>query len=383
MIGGYINGLGMVRSLAARGLAVAVVSTEPYDIAQYSRHVSEHARAHGLVDAPEKLVELLVSRTGDWAGRVLLPTTDAALAAVGAGYDRLVSHYRIVAPSPDAIAVLLDKERMLAAAEVVGLSTPRCHGPATRGNPALGAVAFPVIVKPLAGHLFSARFGCKVFEARDPAQLLAAIDRVEAAGLACRVFDLIPGRDDQIFAHCLHVDRAGRPSQGVTVRKLRQSPPGFGVARVAEVAADPPGLADQTVALLAKIGFTGMAAAEFKFDARDGSYRFIEVNGRSVIYNALLRRAGLDMAAMAVADLEGGLAAVRPSGWNGVWVNLLADLGYSLIDREADPISMSEFVAPYLRPVLEASWSWSDPAPFAAQWGRTLTGAASRGTRRP
>ena len=179
------------------------------------------------------------------------------------------------------------------------------------------------------------------------------------------------------------MDRAGRPSRGVTVRKLRQSPPGFGVARVAEVVADRPGLADQTAALLAKIGFTGMAAAEFKLDARDGSYRFIEVNGRSVIYNALLRRAGLDMAAMAVADLEGGPVSARPEGWNGVWVNLLADLGYSLIDREADPIGLGEFAAPYLRPVLEASWSWRDPAPFAVQWGRALTGAGARGTRRP
>lgn len=373
----------MVRSLAARGLPIAVVSTEPYDIAQHSRHVCEHAEAHGVADAPEQLVELLLARAGDWAGRMLLPTTDAALAAVSAGYDRLAPHYRIVGPPPEAVAILLDKQRMLAAAEAVGLPTPRCYGPARRDNPELEAVSFPVIVKPLAGHRFSALFGRKLFEAGDRAELLAAIARVEDAGAPCRVFDLIPGRDDQIFAYCLYVDRAGRPSRGVTVRKLRQSPPGFGVARVAEAVADRPGLADQTIALLDRIGFTGMAAAEFKRDPRDGSYRFIEVNGRSVIYNALLRRAGLDMAAMATSDLEGTLAPARPGGWNGVWINLLADVGYSLIDRKQDPIGAGEFMVPYLKPVLEASWSWSDPAPFVAQWGKALSGAASPGTRRP
>ena len=383
VIGGYINGLGMVRSLAARGLPVAVVTTEPYDIAQHSRRVSAHAEAHGVAEAPEKLIEVLMDHAGAWSGRILLPTTDTALAAVSAGIDRLASHYRILVPPPEAVAVLLDKRRMAAAAEAVGLSTPRCHGPATRDNPQLAAVSFPVIVKPLSGHGFSALFGCKVFEVADAAQLLAAVARVEAAGVPCLVFDLIPGRDDQIFAYCLYVDRAGRPGPGLTIRKLRQSPPAFGVARMAEVTADRPGLADQTIALLQRIGFTGMAAAEFKLDPRDGSFRFIEVNGRSVIYNGLLRRAGLDLAAAAVADLEGSLAPAAPAGWDGVWVNLLADLGYSLIDRRADPIGMGEFVAPYLRPMIEASWSWRDPAPFLAQWGRTLTAAVSPATRRP
>jgi glycerol-3-phosphate dehydrogenase len=37
VIGGYINGLGLVRALAARKVATAVITTQPYDIAQRSR----------------------------------------------------------------------------------------------------------------------------------------------------------------------------------------------------------------------------------------------------------------------------------------------------------------------------------------------------------
>lgn len=33
VVGGYVNGLGIVRALAARGIPVAVVTTQPFDVA--------------------------------------------------------------------------------------------------------------------------------------------------------------------------------------------------------------------------------------------------------------------------------------------------------------------------------------------------------------
>jgi predicted ATP-grasp superfamily ATP-dependent carboligase len=110
--------------------------------------------------------------------------------------------------------------------------------------------------------------------------------------------------------------------------------------------------------------------AEFKRDPRDGTLRFIEVNGRSVVYNALLRRAGLDLAGLA---WDGKPA--RTNGWRGVWVNLHADLLYAVLRERLGP---REFLAPYRRPTVEAVWSRSDPRPFTAQWAWT----ARRATRR-
>jgi predicted ATP-grasp superfamily ATP-dependent carboligase len=191
------------------------------------------------------------------------------------------------------------------------------------------------------------------------------------------VFDLVPGPDDRLYVHCTYVDARGVAQPGMTVRKLRQSPPSFGVARVAEIVDDIPELRDATQALLRQLDFrSGIAAVEFKHDPRDGRFRFIEVNGRSILCNALLHRAGLDLAGLAWSEhATGRRERQQPSSWRGVWVNLHADLLYSAI-RNDERLGFAEFAAPYRRPLVEAVWSARDPWPFLAQWGRSaLLGA--------
>jgi predicted ATP-grasp superfamily ATP-dependent carboligase len=229
-----------------------------------------------------------------------------------------------------------------------------------------------VVVKPRIGYRFAGRFGIKLFVARDRAELRRALERLAGAELEGMVFDLVPGGDDRLYAYCTYVDASGAAHDGVTVRKLRQSPPFFGVARVAHVVPEIPELRATTLALLRRIGFRGFAAAEFKHDPRDGSFRFLEVNGRSVIYNALLRAAGLDVAALAWADLvEGRVAPWRTTVCGGAWVNAHADLLYGALYRRLDPIGLAEMIAPYGRQRIDAVWSAHDPYPFLAQWARS------------
>ena len=115
VLGGYVNGLGLVRSLAARGVPTAVVTTQPFDIAHRSRHVAEHEAVSDLDARPGALAELLERRAGSWGGRLLLPTNDEALEALAAHHDRLAPLYRM-AYAPEAAPVLLDKARMAEAA---------------------------------------------------------------------------------------------------------------------------------------------------------------------------------------------------------------------------------------------------------------------------
>jgi D-aspartate ligase len=118
--------------------------------------------------------------------------------------------------------------------------------------------------------------------------------------------------------------------------------------------------------------------AEFKSDPRDGTLRFIEINGRSVVYNGLLRRAGLDHAGMAWSDyVRERPEHARPNGWPGVWINLHADVLYSLLERRQHQLRGADFLAPYGRPKIDAVWSRADPMPFLAQWSRTAREGAS------
>lgn len=382
IVGGFVNALGLVRSLAAQGMDVVVVNTRPFDLAHHSRHVSAHDAVARLPEDPEGLVELLERRARDWAGRAVFPASDEAMAALATHSERLGSHYRLIVPPFDVVGVLLDKQRMLDAAKDVGVDVPVCHGEATAATAARD-IRFPVVVKPLAAPQFAQHFGTKLFVAASRAELSEQVARMAAAGIPGHVLDLVPGADSEIFAHCTYVDGAGEPARGVTIRKLRQSPPGFGVARIAEIVPTPPELHEASVAILRCIRLRGMASVEFKRDARDGRLRFMEVNGRSVVYSGLLRRGGLDHAALAWADhVLGRPVRSYPNDWPGVWFNLHADLLHAVFSRPQERIGLSQFLAPYRgRPRIEALWSASDPLPFLAQWWGTASGAAR--ARRP
>lgn len=371
-----MNGVGLVRALAARGIPTAVVTTQPWDVAHRSRLVVAHEALVALDEHPDRLLEALERRAAEWRGWAVLPANDEALAALGRHHDRLSRTYRVVSPPAETAECFLDKTRMLAVAEAVGVDLPRRYGPATAATAASEALRFPVLVKPDVSHRFRARFGCKLFAAQDRRTLEDAVARLRESGLSGHVFDCVPGSDREIHAYCIYVDAAGEPRGGVTVRKIRQGPPRFGVACVAEIVDDEPALRDATIAILRRIGFRGIASAEFKRDPRDGRFRFLEVNGRSVVYNLLPRRAGIDFAALAWADqVCGAPIDGAPNGWPGVWVNVHADLLYALVARGDLAPSLRELLAPYRRPLIEALWSARDPRPFLAQW----VGTAGRG----
>lgn len=374
VVGGYVNALGLVRSLAARGIEVAVVTTKPFDIAQHSRFAAGGGTAPDVEDRPEQLVELLESRSIEWRGRAVFPTNDATLGALAGAHDRLSSSYTLVAPPAEVTRVFLDKRAMLDMAERVGIALPERHGPATAATAELD-LPYPVVVKPVRTFPFASRFGAKLFPARNRGELAARVGAVEDQGIAADVTELVPGGDDRLYAHCIYIDGAGEPRGGLTVHKVRQGPPLYGDARVAEVVPDPPGLREATVELLRAIGHRGIASAEFKHDPRDGSYRFIEVNGRSFVYNALLRRAGVDMTALAWDDhVLGTVRDQRANGWPGAWIHLHPDVLHSAFSRRAQSLSWADFRAPYRGPWMEAVWSARDPAPFAAQWARPPRG---------
>lgn len=372
VIGGHINGLGILRSFSALNIRTAVILTKGHDLAQHSRCIAAYGSALELAQKPEMLVELLERQAVLWKGWALFPVNDEALAALEQCRPYIESDYPIIAPPGELTRYFLDKELMLGAARDAGIPLPKCYGPAEAATECSG-LSFPVIVKPIASFPFFDHFGFKVLVARNPLELKDAVSRVQEAGKACRIFDVVPGPDSNIYCQCLYMDASGTPRAELLVRKIRQSPPFFGVARVAEVVPDNALLREASIELLRRLRFRGIAVAEYKLDPRDGTFRFLEVNGRSVIYNSLLRRAGMNLAALAWADqVEGRPQTAKPVRWPGVWINLHADLLYSALRGGEEGLRFKDFLAPYIRPKIEAVWSLRDPMPFLVQWSRTV-----------
>ncbi len=374
VIGAHANGLGIVRSLAARGLRPALVTTRPYDVAQASRLVSERAALPQLHESHDALVELLEDRARAWNGAALFPSNDDAATALARNHERLSRSYRLTVGPWEQMRPLLEKDAMQDLARRVGLALPRCLG--TTDAVRVDEVRdYPVVVKPMQHDRLISRHGTKLFLARDAGELHRALSRLREAGLAGLVDEFVPGADSEIFVCCLYVDAAGEPSPAVTVRKLRQNPPRIGGARAALVVDPVPELAEATLALLRAARFRGLAFAEWKRDARDGRFRFIEVNGRAVLFNAILPPTGVDLVAMAYDDFAGvGPPRARPTAWRGAWVHAQADVACWLRYRDEERVTLGEWLRPYARSHRHAVWSASDPGPFLRQTRLALAG---------
>jgi len=89
--------------------------------------------------------------------------------------------------------------------------------------------------------------------------------------------EYVPGGGDELHMAGVLVCVGGHLA--FTGRKLKQHPPGLGIARLAETV-DESGLIPGSVALLLEFGYEGVSQVGYTRDHRDGSHRLMEANFR-------------------------------------------------------------------------------------------------------
>ena len=125
VVGAHVNGLGVIRALAARGIRIASISTRPFDVAHHSRWVSERHALPELHQRRESLVELLEHNARRWDGWGVFPTNDDALTALAQHHERLSRFYRLPLQPWETVADVVDKDRMHALAQRAGIDAAR------------------------------------------------------------------------------------------------------------------------------------------------------------------------------------------------------------------------------------------------------------------
>jgi D-aspartate ligase len=372
VIGGYANGVSVVRGLAREGVRTAVVLTTDHDIAQHSRYAHEAHRVHYLNRRPDGLIDLLEAQRERWRGWALIPTNDYALAAVAQHRETLLRSYSVTVPEEEITRRVLDKSVTYRVAAEVGVDVAQSYGRATRETAARLDLAFPLVVKPDQSARFWEVFGKKLLVVLDRSELIDAVDRVVATGMEAEVLDLVPGPDRNVYNYTMYLDRSGQPAAEFASRKLRKAPRHFGVGRAA-TACNAPHLRERTLELLRRIEWRGLASVEYKLDARDGRYRLMEINGRPSLTNALPTRCGVNYPLLAWREhaMRQRVSATS-NGWPGVWTHMHADILYTAMEKREPDWSWGDFLRSYCGPWVDAVYSPGDPMPFLAQCAGTL-----------
>jgi D-aspartate ligase len=344
-----INGLATVRSLGRRGVPVDVVALQSSaQVASASRYCRHFTAVPDLAALPRALLEL-------GGGAVLYVDNDPMLRALAPHAAELGRRFGLADPLGDALR-LTDKSWQMRVARDCGLAVPRSWFPRAWEEIQSLKTRKRLIAKPLE------RADFKALIATSGGELAAALRRRIASPAEVVVQEYVEGDDSQIYVALCYRARSADRCFVLSARKLRQTAPGAGVMAVGQVV-EAPQVREMTRRLAKSAGARGAFCTEFKLDAYDGRYYFIEWNPRPAYFQSIGWRAGFDLAWLAYCDHADPprLAATEPAfSGEHYWINVAADLR----NLSKGPRRTAAAWRPYLGPAEWALFALDDLAPW-------------------
>jgi len=382
VISAHTMALAVVRALGEAGVPVLVLRHDARDMA----HASRWVRGAYTVPPPQgdeaAFIEA-VERAAPRSGAMLVPASDEALAAVSRHKERLARAYVVACPDWKVTRRLVEKRETYALAAAAGVPTPRTIAPATLEEALAGAaeIGYPLLVKPSQSHLFEARFGRKLVEVHDAAELTRHLSVVRRAGLDLVLQELVPGDDAEVVNYVAYA-WGGRSLVEFTARQLRKAPPRFGSPRVV-VSERIEGVLEPGRRALRALGFEGFACTEFKRDPRDGRYKILDVNGRPNLSGLLAVRCGINFPLLEYRHrILGELPGAIPFTEGVYWTDAFRDAGYALRCIGQERHTAREWLAPYLLRGTDAIWDARDVRPALARARYLVANALRQAVRR-
>jgi D-aspartate ligase len=375
VVGGGLNALGIVRSLAAAGVPVLVIDTDPQSPAMRSRHgrklVCAKLEGSGFID---RLLEL----ARDWdRAAMLFVTEEKSVIAVSEYRDRLAPRFHIRMPAHDRLMQLMHKQGFQELAESCAAPVPRTVRLQSLADlPLADKLTFPCVFKPSQkDYAYGARFK-KAYKVTSTGELARLYHEIHPVTADMVVQEWIEGADSDIYFCLQYVGADGEPVSSFAGRKIRSWPPRIGgTASCTAAWEDAAELKDMTSLFFRQVGFTGMGSMEYKRDVRDGRFYMVEPTvGRTDFQEEVAALNGVNIPYAAYCyELGLAPAAETRAAVPRIWRDPLSDRwSFEEGDGIADARSQSHAV-------WDAYWRWNDPLPWidftwnrvAAKLGRT------------
>lgn len=164
-------------------------------------------------------------------------------------------------------------------------------------------LSFPVFIKSSRSRLFSQRYKTKGVICNSLSQVKDAFSLYEGF-MGCMLLQpLIPGDIDELVAVLLVVSPRGEVLSSFVNKKIRSASRYGSTSLSVEIHNQT--LVDKAIALVREVGYVGAVGIQFKYDSSISDYRFLEINGRFSVSNALSTFAGVNMPALVYQAFSG------------------------------------------------------------------------------
>jgi predicted ATP-grasp superfamily ATP-dependent carboligase len=360
--------LGAVRSLGRLGVAVYGVHSDAHAPALRSRYCRD-GFTWDLDQAPAAgSVQFLLKIARNIGGRaILLPTNDETALFEAENADRLRQCFIFPARPLELVRALYSKKAMHSLARQMDIPTAETVFPACRADVECfaGSARFPVVLKASDGITVARRSGRKMAICRGKQELLENYDQMEdPARPALMLQEYIPGGEDSVWMFNGYFDENSECLAAFTGKKLRQTPVYTGMTSLG-ICLPNPQVEQMTKAFMKRIGYRGILDIGYRYDARDGLYKVLDINPRmGATFRLFAGDNGMDVVRAMYLHLSG-----QPVPWSRLregrkWLVEDLDLVSSIKYYRDGVLGVSQWLRSF-RGVRETAWYASDDmAPF-------------------
>jgi predicted ATP-grasp superfamily ATP-dependent carboligase len=357
------NGLGVARGLHRAGVPIIAVALDGRQPILLSR-LPKRKIVVGT-DEDTRLLEAILGLRDDGGRAVIIPTSDKFVDFMMRHRALLARDFDFCIPSDQLAEDLNDKVTETEIVESIGMPMPRtARSFPTTPEQLVAALGLPIIVKPRSFRTLSFLQTKNV--------ILQTLDEVRAfyrtrAGIFDKLIaqEVIPGKDEALWFCSFAFNRDSELVGFFVSQKLRMSPPHFGVSTYA-ISASRPEIIEPLRRLGKRLGYVGVGNVEFKFDSRDGKYKYIETNPRLPLSNYLDTVCGVNNAYNAYR-LGRGEAVPPPREFkqrDGVlYLSLFEDFYARLKDGEGALRIFGHYLSNAGHKHAGAYFAWGDPMP--------------------
>jgi D-aspartate ligase len=359
----------LIRTLGRMGVQVYGVGK----LADSAGMLSRYCRRKFITNpdsSPAQVVEFLRDVARQIGQRPILTcTNDVSSNFIADNANALQGSFLFPDISADLVHALCDKKQMYFLCKKFGIPTAETSFPQSRQDVldllSANAVKFPVMLKGIDGAALERRGKPRMVIVRSAEELLRKYDEIEdPANPTLMLQEYIPGGDDSVWMFNGYFNRDSECLLGFAGRKIRQHPVYTGATSLGICLRND--LVENTTKKLMKaVGYRGVLDIGYRFDARDGQYKALDINPRvGATFRLFLAQNGMDVVRAMYLDLTGQAVPIAPGREGRKWVVENGDLISFHEYRRDGKITFLQWIRSF-RGVEEGAWfALDDLAPF-------------------
>ncbi len=363
------GGLSAVRSLGRLGAAIYGFHDDRWAPAAFSRFDRGKLVVQLDASAPAAALAYLSNLSRDLGVRpVLLPTEDVSALFVD-GHRSVLDRWYIFPKLCRSLArSLANKQKLYSICNDLQIPAPHTVFPTSIKDVQrfIQTSNFPVMLKSIDPEVLQQRPQAKsTVIAHGPKYLLQAYEQMEVPSQPNLMLqEYIPGDLRSHWMVSAYFDQRSECLLAFTGQKLRESQAGAGFTTLG-ICARNEEVERLTRNLLTTIGYRGIVDAEWRYDARDGRYKLLDVNPRmGAQFRAFVGVRGMDAVRALYLDLTGQPVVPDFPHVGRRWVVENHDLIAWLSRRRRRGLSFRSWLRSF-RGVQEGAWfATDDQAPF-------------------